>query len=401
MANYYVDPSGGSDTTGTGAETSPWQTIGHALASAAAGDTIYCFPGQFNEGSLDISPIAGGVIEALGDCTIYAGGHNYAINGNSIGAAGAAVTMRGFKITGWEADLYYHASQHDKLNLVGCTVYQYGGKYQDANNGLFYYGVATMEFCVVFGIGRMKRPSGYGHAWRLRNCSVTNCGTDLGTFPDFGGVAYTASDIASLQGTGGLDASATPPPFTDAGSPTVSLDLRWDVSHANYATYRFGAENGKMYGNPSRRVIFFTEEYWGPDDMTSNPQFGALENDENYYDTTGGGPQPGADPNAAPTVVNAGTCEIDTATVPAGTNSRFVTPVLVAPGSSKYKLQLLHVGKILDGLGAMEAWYRGSDTPFAAQDASPAWVSMAIDGTTDLEVEYKYLQVRIKLDADG
>jgi len=46
---YYVDP-GGSDDTGDGSAAYPWQTIQHAAAQVAAGDTVLINPGTYTGG---------------------------------------------------------------------------------------------------------------------------------------------------------------------------------------------------------------------------------------------------------------------------------------------------------------------------------------------------------------
>jgi hypothetical protein len=44
---YYVDPGGGSDTTGNGSSSSPWQTIGKAKSVVSAGDIVNLLPGSY------------------------------------------------------------------------------------------------------------------------------------------------------------------------------------------------------------------------------------------------------------------------------------------------------------------------------------------------------------------
>ena len=48
MADYYVATTG-NDTTGTGSGAAPWRTLGKALTSTGAGDTILMVAGTYNE----------------------------------------------------------------------------------------------------------------------------------------------------------------------------------------------------------------------------------------------------------------------------------------------------------------------------------------------------------------
>ena len=53
MTTYYVSTTGSDN--GTGTQSSPWQTINHALeASLKPGDTIMVAPGTYNE-AIDIN----------------------------------------------------------------------------------------------------------------------------------------------------------------------------------------------------------------------------------------------------------------------------------------------------------------------------------------------------------
>ncbi len=46
-ATYYVDPGGGSDTTGNGSNSNPWQTIAKAKSVVSAGDVVNLLPGSY------------------------------------------------------------------------------------------------------------------------------------------------------------------------------------------------------------------------------------------------------------------------------------------------------------------------------------------------------------------
>lgn len=397
MADWYVDPANGDDVTGDGSELNPYATLGKAESVGIAGDNVYGYPGVFNEGDFTITKSL--VFEALGDCTI----NNAGFSTFGTNPTGTHVTWRGWKITGWEQYFWLHPNASWIPHFVGCTIYQYGSKYRNPAIGMGSDAsrIGRYEATVIFGIGRMKRESNeFGYAWYLKNCVIFDCDPNMGSAASMTG-DYNASEVALLQGVHGIDAAVVAPPFTDVANPAVALDLRYDVAHANYAAYRFSGELGRMIGNPSRRVFLWVPESWAGNAMDSNPQFGALANNTNYHDGTPGGAQPGADPNAAPTKINPGNAIVDKTVEPAGTNSEFVTPVLIAPGTTKYKLQLAHVAKSLAGLGKIEAWYRVADVAFLTQDALPVWVSFTTDQTVDLNVEGKYAQMKFKLDEDG
>ena len=46
-ASYYVDASGGNDTTGNGTDGNRWASISRAVGAASSGDTIYVYPGVY------------------------------------------------------------------------------------------------------------------------------------------------------------------------------------------------------------------------------------------------------------------------------------------------------------------------------------------------------------------
>jgi uncharacterized repeat protein (TIGR01451 family) len=57
ITTYYVDPLNGSNTTGEGSQSNPWQTIAYALSQTPAGNTIRLLPGNYTTNSGEPFPI--------------------------------------------------------------------------------------------------------------------------------------------------------------------------------------------------------------------------------------------------------------------------------------------------------------------------------------------------------
>ncbi|MDR3582580.1 MAG: hypothetical protein P4L67_04875 [Candidatus Pacebacteria bacterium] len=129
MALYYVSSSRGSDSTGTGSATNPWQTIGAAIGPtpkitlSGTGDVVYVEPGTpYREiVTLSLSPTLAGPLSIIGDCDgtgFLAGGYATPATGQvewlgwsndttaltataTLYATGKSyVTIQGFQITG-------------------------------------------------------------------------------------------------------------------------------------------------------------------------------------------------------------------------------------------------------------------------------------------------------------
>jgi hypothetical protein len=141
---YYVNISSGSDSTGNGSETSPWQTLHHAIDMIRDGSagiyTLSVAPGTYDisnetDGSLTLSQDNVTIIGESGSMPVLYGNNAYTwIIGIEI--AGSNVTIKNLAVKGF-ADWGIKVSSGTEILIEGCEIHDNGYLAEAGGGGIW------------------------------------------------------------------------------------------------------------------------------------------------------------------------------------------------------------------------------------------------------------------------
>lgn len=298
MTDVYVSPDG-DDTTGTGDETDPFETVGKGIDTVTAGGTVNLAAGTYDQDNGGVSTDYGiniakdltiqgagkdqTFIDAMGLDRIFRIDNGYTVtlkdltimNGDTSGKGGAVKVRPG-----------------STLNIINCNFID---NTADEGGAIYNFGTTTATNCLFQGNVAEGEDSG--------GAIYSDCGSTLtvtgSTFQDntaiTGGAIYaTGSVMLLLIGNNFLNNNGNAIyidyfPFTSgaAGAPSYTININRIVGNVAYGLYLNTPiiQNGAAAGDNGIYPIDATNNWWGSNnDPRTMP--GTIYDPMNFADTT-------------------------------------------------------------------------------------------------------------------